>query len=256
MSQSLARRWKILCALLSLLSVVLAGLAYKLYKTTSLLYGRELEVRLEPFGDTVSLPSEAEILFVGDSRVEEWSTDELGMNVGKLGGPGQTSAQVIHRFQLLRDSKPKVVFIQVGINDLKAIPFVRLGRQKIVDDLITNLGIIRDQCEQMGAIAIVSTILPRGPLGLEDRLRWSDEIDEAVLETNEKIRKTFPNHFDAAAIISTEDDQRRISQGLMRDSLHLNKGGYALLNAKLKDRLTKELRDSATEPGSSGPSRR
>lgn len=141
-----------------------------LFKSAQNAYTAELGVRLKPLGPSgfiIPRPmpgSDLRIAMLGDSRAEQWHpTFPTGLEVN-LGASGQTSAQVRARvFSNMRSARSDVTVLQVGINDLKAIPFFPGVEASIQDELIENLRAIVSQIEQSGSPVIVTTIIPPGP---------------------------------------------------------------------------------------------
>ena len=67
---------------------------------------------------------------------------------------GQTTAQVLGRFDAhAAPLLPRVVVLQVGINDLKAIPLLPHRRDEIVADCKANLREIVRRSTDAGAIS-------------------------------------------------------------------------------------------------------
>nr|WP_313770070.1 GDSL-type esterase/lipase family protein [[Scytonema hofmanni] UTEX B 1581] len=63
--------------------------------------------------------SESDIIMLGDSITDEgeW-TELLGLNVKNRGISGDTTERILHRLDSILESKPKQVFLMIGINDL------------------------------------------------------------------------------------------------------------------------------------------
>ncbi len=63
--------------------------------------------------------SESDIIMLGDSITDEgeW-TELLGLNVKNRGISGDTIERILHRLDTILESKPKQVFLMIGINDL------------------------------------------------------------------------------------------------------------------------------------------
>lgn len=231
-------------ALILLIGALLAsiGLNVKLFGASVDGYRGELLARLSPLGPTVEIPERRpglrRIVLIGDSRAAQWPLDIPGAEVVNLGVAGQTSAQIRARASAqLRIAKADVVVIQLGINDLKAIAVLPTIRDRIEAELRTNLGAVVADARSGGAQVVVSTVFPRGRLGLQDRPRWSPEVELAIADFNAYIRSSFPDCFDAAKMLSGHG--AAVPAEFAADLLHLNAAGYARLNRELVPRLAK-----------------
>lgn len=69
-----------------------------------------------------------------------------------------------------------------------------------------------------------------------DHLRTSSKVDKAVRDMNEFIRNEFPKVLDAAKLLAPEGS---VPPRYAKDYLHLNKEGYAVLNAELNRMLVR-----------------
>lgn len=249
-----ARKWQ---ALSILLTCCLAGsliLNYKLFRTTSLFYKRELEMRLSPLelDQPIPLPtgvlSAKKVVFFGDSRAQQWTPPQVNAQFLNLGINGQTTAQILGRIPQLSKQNPDIVVIQAGVNDLKAISVLPARADQIVAGVKTNLAAIVSEVKGMNAVPIVTTIFPRGPVSSGDKFRWNTDSEKAIRDVNAAIRKSYPDCLDAAKILSPSESE--LIPGVGFDLLHLNASGYELLNIELKKRLDKEiyLRQAESKP--------
>ncbi len=233
-----------------LLSVLVLGVLGGSIILNFLLYGQakkyylELnQTRLDPFG--LSYYSEnlresdthlVRAVFFGDSRANSWTSPNIGgYEFINRGMPSQTSAQVIQRFSYdVRPLNPDVVIIQVGINDLKTVALFPERRKEIVEDCQKNIRQIVEESRKLGAVVIVTTIIPAGKVPLARKPFWSDDIAQAVNETNAYIA-TLANDktlvFDAYSLLA--DSEGLMLQQYRSDELHLNKQGYVILNKAL-----------------------
>ncbi len=242
---TLRRRFIVLSTLaLSMLggSIVLNFLLFSQAKK----YYLELnQTRLDPLGSSYYSESRQEatdtaprVVFFGDSRAAHWGAPDInGYEFINRGIPSQTSVQVSQRFSAhVRPLKPDVVIIQVGINDLKTVALFPLDKKEIVDDCKKNIRQIVEESRKLGAIVIVSTIIPAGKVPLARRPFWSDDIAQAVAETNAYIATLADDKtivFDAFSLIA--DSKGLMLQQYRVDELHLNQQGYTVLNQALVD---------------------
>ncbi len=198
---------------------------------------------LDPLGLN-SYPSSAEktqqpvIVFYGDSRAENWpAPDKIryyqkSVTIINRGISGQTTAQVLGRFQQhVASLKPKMIVIQVGVNDLKAIPLFPEQKEAIIRNCQTNIGQIVKNSLDTGAKVVVTTIFPLGTLPIERRPFWSDDVAIAIKDVNDYIKTLAGDRvivFDSSQVLA--NSQGIVDPKYSRDFLHINSEGYAALN--------------------------
>jgi len=176
------------------------------------------------------------VVFFGDSRAADWSSPDLPQFEFINRGIGaQTSTQVLQRFDHhLKPLTPRVVIVQVGINDLKAIPLFPERKEAIIDSCKTNIRQIVQQSVDVGATVILTTIFPVGKIPPARRLFWSSDVASAVNEVNSYIYSLEAQNviiFDAYSMLADSDGSTR--DKYVNDFLHLNETGYAALNSEL-----------------------
>jgi lysophospholipase L1-like esterase len=241
----------ILGALLLAFAVSL-GANVLLYRRADLNYRLLSEVQLDPLGlkhpdfppepasdATGNLPL---VIFLGDSRARDWPAPQVpGYRFITRGVGGQTTAQVLGRFDAhVVPLSPRVVVLQAGINDLKAIGVVPHRRDEIVADCKANLRDLVRRARAGEATVVVTTIFPPGAVPIERRAVWSPQIEPAVEEVNADLRTLAGEVvvvLDAWALLQ---DHGRLRDGDALDTLHLSSRGYAVLNAEL-ERILRDL---------------
>jgi lysophospholipase L1-like esterase len=182
------------------------------------------------------------IVFFGDSRAAQWINPTIeGFTFLNRGIGNQTSTQVSNRFDAhVKPLEPKVVIVQVGINDLKTIPLFPERKQEIISNCKNNIqGIVQDSLE-INATVILTTIFPLGKVSFPRSLVWSNDIDEAIAEVNHYILNLSKNNvviFDTTSILSNSNG--KIKPEYKYDLLHLNELGYQVLNVELEKILEK-----------------
>ncbi|WP_293129384.1 GDSL-type esterase/lipase family protein, partial [Microcoleus sp. bin38.metabat.b11b12b14.051] len=161
-------------------------------------YYRELnQTRLDPLGlndhpidaQPVTNTKQTRVVFFGDSRAASWIAPNLNQYEFINRGIGsQTSVQTLQRFTYHVSSlKPKIIIIQVGVNDLKTIPLFPERRNAIVANCQGSIKRIVEESRKLGAVVIVTTIFPVGEVPLERKVFWSDDISRAIKEVNAYI---------------------------------------------------------------------
>jgi lysophospholipase L1-like esterase len=238
---------RILIAMLAAALLVSVGLNVALFREGRRFYTQLNETRLDPLGlnampaDEIREPaSEApqkRLVFFGDSRAYDWpgSPGLDGFQVVNRGMISQTSAQVLARFdEHVTPWRPDVVVVQVGINDLKAIPLFPDRKAAIIAGCEANIEQIVSRAVDLGATVVLTSIFPHGAVPLGRRPFWSSGVAEAIETVNvflvglegEKVLV-----LDSTAILA--DEKGRLREEYSVDLLHLNPAGYEVLNKEL-----------------------
>lgn len=236
------KSWILLTGLLALILGGSLFLNFILYRQAKKYYLEVNETRLDPVGlgyypETLEIATDRpRIVFFGDSRAASWVSPNLKeYTFINRGINSQTSVQTIQRFAShVRPLKPKIVIVQVGVNDLKTIALFPGRRDEIVNRCKANIQQIVEASRRLGAVAIVTTIFPVGDVPLERKPFWSEEIDRAVKEVNTYIASLANDRtlvFDTFSLLA--DRQGKLLQQYSWDELHLNELGYAKLNEAL-----------------------
>ena len=230
---------------LTYLTIALMGtsavLNFFLYGQLRKYYIELSQVRLDPLGLSYYDPTPRlkdkkdtqRVVLLGDSRAHSWPAPNVdGYEFINRGIAGETSAQTNQRFNYhLENLEPDIIVIQVGVNDLKAIPLMPEHRNLIVDLYRANIQQLIEKSKDLGATVVISTVLPVGDVPLVRRPVWSDEIGQAVYEVNGYITTLAAEQviiFDGFSAIA--DDQGLMPVTYRQDELHLNQQGYGTLN--------------------------
>ena len=198
-----------------------------------------------------SFSKKSRVIFYGDSRAYQWRYLEKDNNFQFInrGINGQTSSQVLWRFDgHVVKLKPKVIVLQVCINDLRMLPNPPKTRQDIVQNCQDNIAQIIERANSIDANIIVTTIFPlgKGQIPLELRPFWPslNEMERSISEVNEYIRSlkddTTSAYSDRIIILDAysllnKEDQDKLKY--YKDLLHINQEGYKLINKELKSIL-------------------
>jgi lysophospholipase L1-like esterase len=182
-------------------------------------------------------PDRTTVVFFGDSRAASWPAPS---NLAQFefinrGIGSQTLAQALLRFDLhVKPLQPQIVVVQVGVNDLKTIPLFPERKATIVADCQENLRRVVAQSVDLGATVILTTIFPVGPVPLERRPFWSDDVALAVKEVNAYIRSLEGADVVILDAYTLLVDNEGVTRSAYRaDLLHLNAHGYEPLNEEL-----------------------
>lgn len=194
-------------------------------------------------------PAKSALLFVGDSRIESWPTPTSldGVHVINLGRYGETTAQLVARLETdIIDREPKMVVLQTGINDLKAMGVFRTLSAEIVENCWVNLRQTIDRIRERDIPVVVLTIFPVGHIRLLRYPIWSNETLSAVAQINERLRQLDEpgvRVIDCDPILS---DGGRMREEYVLDDFHLNDAAYQALSERIVPLLAQTLEGRRT----------
>jgi lysophospholipase L1-like esterase len=204
------------------------------------------KTNLDPLGirafSAKSLPqnlaaaSTATVVFFGDSRAEMWRVPAnlKGFSVVNRGIGSQTSAQVLGRFDdHVLPLHPDLIIVQVGINDLKAIPLFPEQKAAIINNCKNNIQQVVAHSVNSGATVILTTIFPIGPVPLTRQPFWSPDIAQAVDEVNAYLRSLKAKNVLILDAYSLLVKNNQVQSNYVYDTLHINQRGYERLNQEL-----------------------
>jgi lysophospholipase L1-like esterase len=222
----------------------LLGANVALFRMGRSFYVETNAVRLDPMGLTVyahqQVPALAadqrRVVFFGDSRALMWSTPSapsayqfVNRGIGR-----QTTAQILERFDHdVPPLHPDVVVLEMGVNDLKAIPVLPEHRDEIVATAKQNIREVVAKTRALGASVILVTVFPLGSVPLTRELFWSDEVARSISELNafvDTLACDGVTVLHAGEVLADESGHVRSPFAL--DMLHLTPLGYAALNER------------------------
>ncbi len=183
----------------------------------------------------------------GDSRIASWSFPESPQRkVVNRGVGGFTARETLDRFRadLAAGSRPDVVVIQAGINDVLSAGYNRPSRLtpasaprpapgRIMAQCLENLQKLVKLARESGSRVILLTVFPPGPYSLRDRFFWTSELETHIRDLNTALRRlagTGVTVLDSAALLAPGG---RTEAKYCMDCLHLNDAGYKVLSDAL-----------------------
>lgn len=244
------KRANVVAAVLATSLLGSLGANVALYKMGMSFFTQQNAVRLDPLGLEVYAadtppPSPAagveRVVFFGDSRALMWPTpqglprfDFVNRGIGY-----QTTEQILGRLDRdLAPLKPAIVVLELGVNDLKAIPLMPEKRGAIVDHCKANIAKVVSRCRELGARVVLSTIFPLGDIPLSRKVFMSSDVAVAINEVNVALRAL------AAADVTVlesgpplDDGSGKVQKGYGVDFLHLSAAGYHALEPGLTKAL-------------------
>ena len=177
------------------------------------------------------------VVLFGDSRALMWSspTGLAPYEVVNRGIGNQTTAQALLRLEAdLAPLRPRVVVVEVGVNDLKAVAEFPERRDEIVGDCERNIDRIVEKIRSTGAAVVLVGVFGIGDVALWRRPFWSDDVITVIREVNTHLRSLAGGgvlFFDPDPVI--DDGRGRIKGEYQYDFLHLDGAGYSALNERL-----------------------
>ena len=202
-------------------------------------------LRIDPLGNNSlrtetldSVLADADIWMLGDSRIGRWKQELLtgDIKVANLGIDGQTSSQVYYRFKnYLEIDKPRIVILEVGINDLKVIGLDKNLAKSITATYFRNIEAMISLCAENDIKMILINIFPVGKIELLRRLVWNKYVNVTIKEANERLKSYDDNnhvyYFDAYTLLA--DNGETVNPEYRADFLHINQKGYEVLSREL-----------------------
>jgi lysophospholipase L1-like esterase len=197
-------------------------------------YVEDAERPAEPPASGVS------IAFWGDSRAYAWDTAPLASGRTTLNHAhgAITSSQLLLQLKTQAPGHTDYAVVQIGINDLHPLGALPEHKARILALLRRNLPAIRDALLARSDLVVFTTIIPPGRVPLNRRSRWDPLTPQHVLEANQVIRGLADGSrvvvLDAHAALA--EDGTRLADRYTDDDffLHVNRAGYARLNAELQ----------------------
>lgn len=185
-------------------------------------------------------PGKTRVVLMGDSITDAWpynSNDFFENNnyVGR-GISGQTSPQTLLRFrQDVIDLKPKLVVINIGINDIAEntgdyIPEFTLGNYRSMIE-IAKANKIK---------VVLASVLPAYSFPWRPEIK---DIPAKVIALNEGIKKLAAEYgvvyLDYFNVL--KDDRNGLSKEMAEDGVHPTKACYTIMEKIVKQAIDKEL---------------
>ena len=183
-------------------------------------------------GPPVRAPISNVAAFMGDSITQLWnlSAYDSGPTIN-LGVSGQTTVQMLARFDAVTSSGAGVVVILGGIND-----FDLLGQAATNIDSIKAMAA---QAKSAGIRVILCSVLPESYLLMPAGMTLADieAFNQQLIELAQANGYLYADYFDV--MVNADGTQ---NQSLFRDGLHPNATGYAVMWEVITPLLTEDLR--------------
>lgn len=233
------------------LFIIIALLAASLGLQRLYYYKKVVKFRLDPLEES-ALNSNLDFRknkfwILGDSRAASWDPSYLEfitISKNNLAIGGQSTKQVLERFRNdLEIAQPEYVLLQVGINDLKSIGFLK--DKYITQNCINNTIRILELCRKNNINVIYTSIFPVGDIEFFRRPLWKNNVYDSIQKVNSTIKTYCDNNnflfFDAYSLLLSGPGSRNTRKEFQEDFLHLNEKGYLFLSGKLEENFKLQL---------------
>jgi len=180
----------------------------------------------------VSRPISNVVAFMGDSITQLWDLPVYDSSPTiNLGIKGNTTAQMLARFDAVIAASPGVVVIFGGIND-----FLKLD---VAGTNIDSIKAMAAQAQAAGIRVVICSVMPEQgyPLMPADvTLADIEAFNQQLIELAQANGYLYADYYDQ---FMTADGQ--VDTSLMFDGLHPNAAGYAKMWAVIAPLLTEDL---------------
>lgn len=165
------------------------------------------------------------VVFIGDSITVRWNIQDVVPNAINMGLGGQTSCQMLERFQTdVLSNKPDFVVIEGGIND---ITYLANPSTRCLMDMA-------NQAQAIGARVVVATVVPQD----DWENGWFFKDDSVGIEWvktfNREIKQGAQIYgYTVADYYSVLVKDGRQNESLFADIVHPNEKGYEAMKPVL-----------------------
>jgi len=182
------------------------------------------------------LPGATRVTFLGDSitAAGDWQRRFPDVAITNAGHPGDTTLDLLARLGPVRESRPQLVLLMVGINDLQ-----RGARERAVAERIS---LIRQQLANQGRVRVIQ----QSTLSCEAS-RCGAAMVARVRRLNRLLRAgvAAEDFLDVDAVLS---DATGLRPAYSLDGLHLTPAAYNRWQDLLKQRFGRQLGRSTPVP--------
>lgn len=173
------------------------------------------------------------MVFLGDSITSQGEWTELltnyniQNNIQNRGISGDTATRILRRLDIILESKPRQVFLMVGINDL-------INAKKTIDETVAGYKeiLMQFQTKIPDTQIFIQSVLP---VNNQAYIFWQD--NQKVISLNLKL-KALAQEFDYQYIDIFShllDSQGQLDAKYTTDGLHLNGQAYLVWKAAIKE---------------------
>lgn len=185
------------------------------------------------------------VVFIGDSITAGWDLKDYLPDAINAGIPGQTSAQMLARFQAdVLDKDPSVVIILAGTNDIRLLDDPNASNIQIMATMASAAGIRVILCE----IPPIDNTLDFDFANTTQESKVVTNFNSEVILTGLDYGYPIVDYYDA--LILPDGTQ---NGALFLDGIHPNKAGYAVMWKVLSPLLDQNLSSSHLKQDAADP---
>lgn len=169
--------------------------------------------------------SQNDIVFLGDSLIErcEWSELLENPNIKNRGIGGDSLYGLIKRIDQVTYTRPKKIFLMIGVNDAIANQRLEIIVEKYK---MLLLDIKRSTPETQ---VFIQSVLP-----VNNRFKWTLDNRDIVLLNKELKTLAEEFNYEYIDLYSILSSNNQLSELYTNDGLHLNGYGYAVWKQTIK----------------------
>ena len=173
-----------------------------------------------------------EIIFLGDSITDRGEFTEYfnNVNIKNRGISGDTTEGVLNRIDEVVESKPKKIFLLIGINDIGN----GVESETIINNYNKIIKSIKDSSPDTKIY--VQSILPCNSKLMDDNERNNRRTSKNILEINDDILKLCQkNNVTYIDLTPSFSYKNELKKEYTEDGVHLNGNGYLLWIKLIKE---------------------
>ncbi len=174
----------------------------------------------------------AEIVFAGDSLVNNGPWAEMLSEVHSRGIGGETTSGLLTRLDEITESKPKQIFLLIGTNDLaNSVPENRVVRN--YRTILERIG-----RESPKTAITVLALLPLNPLSPKKTTQTGEQVASLNRRLKELVGE-FPGvqFLDLTSYLA--DASGNLRPEFAEDMVHINLDGYLAIRKPIEDAVKK-----------------
>ncbi|MCD4826602.1 MAG: hypothetical protein K8Q99_02325 [Acholeplasmataceae bacterium] len=182
----------------------------------------------------VQLSPSKPIVLLGDSMMAYFPAKafDLESQIHNLGIPGDTTVGVLNRIEQVVKLNPKIVILQVGLNDFV---LTNLKKEETLKNILEIRHIILESCPS--SEVYVMSITPINQKEFKDQLYLLNRDPKDALNLNEMLKKVVDQNHYINVYDNLVDEHGDLNLSLTKDGIHLNKLGYQIYLNRFKDMI-------------------
>jgi lysophospholipase L1-like esterase len=163
------------------------------------------------------------IVLIGDSMMAYFPVKafELESSIHNLGIPGDTTIGVLNRIDQVIKLKPKIVILQIGLNDFV---LTKLDKEESFENILTIRHQLLENCPD--SQVYIFSLTPINQKDFKDQLYLLNRNPNDAKVLNKMLEKVIDEHHFINIYDQLIDENGNLKLSLTRDGIHLNQKGY------------------------------